>query len=71
MAVARRQTRWHIAIFLAPALIVYTAIMILPLFATALIADWAGSKVCKERLYHQLAKGFLPEPRPDEPPLSA
>jgi raffinose/stachyose/melibiose transport system permease protein len=34
MAVARRQTRWHIAIFLAPALIVYTAIMILPLFGT-------------------------------------
>ncbi|MBN9078077.1 MAG: ABC transporter permease [Rhizobiales bacterium 65-79] len=34
MAVARRQTRWHIAVFLAPALIVYTAIMILPLFGT-------------------------------------
>ncbi|WEK46684.1 MAG: chloride channel protein [Candidatus Andeanibacterium colombiense] len=35
--------------------------MILPLFATALIADWAGGIVCKERLYHHLAKGFLPE----------
>jgi raffinose/stachyose/melibiose transport system permease protein len=35
MAVARKQqTRWHIAIFLAPALIVYTAVMILPLFGT-------------------------------------
>ena len=35
--------------------------LILPLFATALIADWAGSMVCKERLYHTLAKSFMPE----------
>ncbi len=33
--------------------------MILPLFATALIADWAGSKVCSERLYHALAVAFM------------
>jgi raffinose/stachyose/melibiose transport system permease protein len=26
--------RWHIAVFLAPAVLVYTAIMILPLFGT-------------------------------------
>ena len=41
--------------------------MILPLFATALMADWAGAKVCRERLYHKLAKGFMPEapPQPD------
>lgn len=32
---------------------------ILPLFATALIGDWAGSLVCKERLYHALAEGFM------------
>ncbi|WP_115733534.1 carbohydrate ABC transporter permease [Aminobacter aminovorans] len=30
----RRPTRWHIAVFLAPALLVYTAVMILPLFGT-------------------------------------
>jgi H+/Cl- antiporter ClcA len=30
------------------------------LFATALIADWAGSWVCKHRLYHVLAGDFLP-----------
>jgi len=30
----RRPTRWHIAVFLAPALLVYTAIMIIPLFGT-------------------------------------
>jgi H+/Cl- antiporter ClcA len=44
--------------------------MILPLFATALIADWAGAKMCKERLYHALAKGFMPPeaPEPPEPP---
>ena len=33
---------------------------ILPLFATALIGDWAGSMVCKERLYHALSRDFLP-----------
>ena len=33
--------------------------MILPLFATALIADWAGAKVCRVRLYHALADGFV------------
>lgn len=30
----KRPTRWHIAVFLAPALLVYTAVMILPLFGT-------------------------------------
>ena len=33
---------------------------ILPLFATALIGDWAGSMVCRKRLYHELARDFLP-----------
>ncbi len=35
--------------------------MILPLFVTALIADWAGSMINRERLYHRLAEGFMPE----------
>jgi len=30
----RNPIRWHIAVFLAPAVLVYTAIMIIPLFAT-------------------------------------
>ncbi len=30
----RKPVRWHIAVFLAPAVLVYTAIMIIPLFAT-------------------------------------
>jgi raffinose/stachyose/melibiose transport system permease protein len=30
----RRPVRWHIAVFLAPAVLVYTAIMIVPLFGT-------------------------------------
>jgi raffinose/stachyose/melibiose transport system permease protein len=34
----RRPVRWHILVFLAPAVIVYTAIMILPLFATLNLA---------------------------------
>ncbi len=34
METARRPVRWHIAIFLAPALLVYTAVMIIPLFGT-------------------------------------
>jgi H+/Cl- antiporter ClcA len=32
--------------------------MILPLFASALIADAAGRLVCKEKLYHALAREF-------------
>ncbi len=30
----RKPVRWHIAVFLAPAMLVYTAIMIIPLFGT-------------------------------------
>ena len=30
----RRPVRWHIAVFLAPAVLVYTAVMIIPLFGT-------------------------------------
>jgi raffinose/stachyose/melibiose transport system permease protein len=33
-AVAKRPVRWHIAIFLAPAVLIYTAVMILPLIET-------------------------------------
>jgi raffinose/stachyose/melibiose transport system permease protein len=33
-AVGRRPVRWHIAVFLAPAVLVYTAVMIIPLFGT-------------------------------------
>lgn len=35
--------------------------VILPLFATCLIGDWAGGLVCRERLYHALARDFLPK----------
>jgi len=34
--------------------------MILPLFASALIADAAGRLVCKDKLYHALAREFMP-----------
>ncbi|MXO60117.1 chloride channel protein [Altererythrobacter salegens] len=37
-----------------------TTAVILPLFATCLIGDWAGSMVCRERLYHALARDFMP-----------
>ena len=37
---ARRPVRWHIAVFLAPAVLVYTAIMIVPLFGTLNLALW-------------------------------
>jgi raffinose/stachyose/melibiose transport system permease protein len=33
-AMVRRPTRWHIAVFLAPAVLVYTLVMIVPLFGT-------------------------------------
>ena len=38
---------------------------ILPLFATALIGDWAGGLVCRDRLYHALSHTF--EPPEDRP----
>ena len=38
--------------------------MILPLFASALIADAAGRLVCKDKLYHALAREFLPRSAP-------
>ena len=34
----RKPIRWHIPVFLAPAVLVYTAIMIVPLFATLNLA---------------------------------
>ncbi len=37
-SVPKRPVRWHIAVFLAPAVLVYTAIMILPLFGTLQLA---------------------------------
>ena len=40
---------------------------ILPLFATALIGDWAGAMVCRERLYHALARDFLPADAAEKP----
>jgi H+/Cl- antiporter ClcA len=38
--------------------------MILPLFATAIVADGVSALVCSERLYHGLSKGFRPPPDP-------
>lgn len=32
--------------------------MIIPLFITALIADWVSSKTCHAKLYHALSQGF-------------
>ena len=36
--------------------------LIIPLFAAALLADLVSALVCPERLYHGLAKPFLPQP---------
>ena len=44
---------------------------ILPLFATALIADWVAGMVCRERLYHALARDFLPRAEENAPPVAA
>jgi raffinose/stachyose/melibiose transport system permease protein len=45
----RKPVRWHIAVFLAPAVLVYTALMIIPLFGTLaqsmMNEDAAGSRV--------------------------
>lgn len=32
--------------------------LILPLFASALVADWVSAQVCPRKLYHTLAQGF-------------
>jgi hypothetical protein len=37
--------------------------MILPLFATALIADAVSSLICRERIYHGLSASFMPAVR--------
>jgi H+/Cl- antiporter ClcA len=37
--------------------------LIIPLFAAALIADVVSAMVCREKLYHGLAKPFLPQSR--------
>lgn len=46
---ARKPVRWHIAVFLAPAVAVYTALMIIPLFGTLaqslMNEDAAGTRV--------------------------
>jgi raffinose/stachyose/melibiose transport system permease protein len=39
----RRPIRWHIAVFLAPAVLVYTAVMILPLFGTLQLSLFRAS----------------------------
>jgi len=33
--------------------------LLLPMFATAFIADWASQGVCREKLYHGLSKSFV------------
>ncbi|MCT2559809.1 chloride channel protein [Tsuneonella sp. YG55] len=48
-----------------------TSHAILPLFATALIGDWVGAMVCRDRLYHRLAQGFAPPPPPVAFPRTA
>jgi H+/Cl- antiporter ClcA len=48
-----------------------TTSAILPLFVACLAGDWAGSLVCRERLYHALARDFMPSPSPPEENLTA
>jgi len=42
--------------------------MILPLFATAIIADQVSALVCQEKLYHALSHGFAARPESEPPP---
>ncbi|MEM7488488.1 MAG: sugar ABC transporter permease [Pseudomonadota bacterium] len=48
-----RKRRWHIAVFLAPACLVYTAVMIYPLFATLWLAFF--TEVDRARVFVGLA----------------
>jgi raffinose/stachyose/melibiose transport system permease protein len=45
----RRPVRWHILVFLAPAVLVYTAIMILPLFGTLQLSLYGEDAAGAER----------------------
>lgn len=36
--------------------------LMLPMFATAFLADWASQSVCREKLYHGLSATFLAKP---------
>ena len=40
----RRPIRWHVAVFLAPAVLVYTAVMIVPLFGTLQLALYRSAE---------------------------
>ena len=51
-AESRRPTRWHIGVFLAPAVIVYSLIMIVPLYGTLQLSLFTSI----ER--HQVFAGF-------------
>lgn len=42
--------------------------MILPLFATALIADAVSALICRERIYHGLSRAFMSEDAPADGP---
>ncbi|MGR3290449.1 MAG: carbohydrate ABC transporter permease, partial [Paracoccaceae bacterium] len=45
----KQKRRWHIAVFLAPAVLVYTALMILPLFGTLQLSLF--QKVDQQQVY--------------------
>jgi H+/Cl- antiporter ClcA len=47
-----------------------TTSAILPLFVACLAGDWAGSLVCRERLYHALARDFIAVPPAEESPAA-
>ena len=53
----RRHVRWHIGVFLAPALLVYLAVMVLPLVETLRLAFFqeAGQGVGQQRVFVGLA----------------
>ncbi|MBB4154084.1 H+/Cl- antiporter ClcA [Sphingomonas jinjuensis] len=38
--------------------------LMLPMFATAFIADWASTRVSADKLYHSLSRGFVPHADP-------
>ena len=45
--------------------------LMLPMFATAFIADWASMGVCREKLYHGLSATFVTKPSAAAPATSS
>ena len=62
-AIPKKPVRWHIAVFLAPAVLVYTAIMIIPLFGTLQLSLFRAAEAGRIYVGLQNFQVLLTDPR--------